>query len=342
MVQAGELCVGDRLVGSKQIPNPTVGTHVDLDWAEILGLYLGDGCVHHLHGKAEYVSFCFPKTDRVRQHVSDLLTRYFGEPPKQNDNALLYYRERVWEQFLPYDRPATQKALPPEVWGWSAAAKVRLLLGLLYSDGTVVESKSSSGGGFGAKYVFKLSSRSMVESIRMLLTALGFRVGKVSVEPGGPRIIVGRETVANDAFIVRATDVRGALRPEADPLYLARVEAASKPDAGTSHCYGYEEVGPDFTHHRVTGIEQVGSAPVVDIEVDEHHNFITGGVVVSNCFGSAFDINVPWNGLGVQPALKGKMGSVRELVPLAHRFGLYWGGHFQRQDGMHFEVAKLL
>lgn len=62
----------------------------------------------------------------------------------------------------------------------------------------------------------------------------------------------------------------------------------------------------------------------------------------NHAFGSAFDLNVPWNGLGVQPALKGKMGSVRELVPLAHRFGLYWGGHFPRQDGMHFEVAKLL
>lgn len=36
-------------------------------------------------------------------------------------------------------------------------------------------------------------------------------------------------------------------------------------------------------------------------------------------------------------------GCVFELVPLAHQFGFYWGGHFKtRRDGMHFEVAKPL
>ncbi|MBP0575977.1 M15 family metallopeptidase [Mycobacterium tuberculosis] len=39
----------------------------------------------------------------------------------------------------------------------------------------------------------------------------------------------------------------------------------------------------------------------------------------------------------------GAKGCVRELVPIANRFGFYWGGHFStRADGMHFEVAKLL
>jgi hypothetical protein len=72
--------------------------------------------------------------------------------------------------------------------------------------------------------------------------------------------------------------------------------------------------------------------------------FIRGsrGSLSNHSFGSAFDINVPWNALGVMPALKGKMGSVHELVPIAYRFGLYWGGHFHRNDGMHFEIAKIL
>jgi hypothetical protein len=44
--------------------------------------------------------------------------------------------------------------------------------------------------------------------------------------------------------------------------------------------------------------------------------------------------------LGAIPAPVGHEGSVRELVPIAHRFGFYWGGYFkQRPDGMHFEVA---
>lgn len=61
----------------------------------------------------------------------------------------------------------------------------------------------------------------------------------------------------------------------------------------------------------------------------------------NHAFGSAFDINVSWNWLGTQPALVGREGSVRELVPIANQHGFYWGGHFSRRDGMHFEVAKL-
>jgi D-alanyl-D-alanine carboxypeptidase-like protein len=50
---------------------------------------------------------------------------------------------------------------------------------------------------------------------------------------------------------------------------------------------------------------------------------------------------VAFNPLGAQPALVGRPGSVRELAPIANQHGFYWGGHFTRLDGMHFEVAKL-
>jgi hypothetical protein len=58
--------------------------------------------------------------------------------------------------------------------------------------------------------------------------------------------------------------------------------------------------------------------------------------------GSAFDINAGYNGLGRVPAALGAKGCVRELVPLALRFGFYWGGWFSRGDGMHFEVKTVL
>ena len=66
-------------------------------------------------------------------------------------------------------------------------------------------------------------------------------------------------------------------------------------------------------------------------------------VLSNHAFGSAFDINAPWNPLGATPADVGEKGSVIELVPLAHEFGFYWGGHFgTRPDGMHFEVGKVM
>lgn len=62
----------------------------------------------------------------------------------------------------------------------------------------------------------------------------------------------------------------------------------------------------------------------------------------NHAWGTAFDINAAWNPLGAVPAGRGREGSVRDLVPIAHQHGFYWGGHFERSDGMHFEVARIV
>ncbi|WP_129630244.1 M15 family metallopeptidase [Candidatus Oscillochloris fontis] len=67
-------------------------------------------------------------------------------------------------------------------------------------------------------------------------------------------------------------------------------------------------------------------------------------VLSNHAYGTAFDINVAWNGLMKVAALVGQQGSVRELVPLANAHGFYWGGHWNydgkgASDGMHFEWA---
>ena len=62
----------------------------------------------------------------------------------------------------------------------------------------------------------------------------------------------------------------------------------------------------------------------------------------NHAYGTAFDINAPWNALGARPALKPQKGSVRELVRIANEHGWFWGGHFSaRKDGMHFELARV-
>lgn len=63
----------------------------------------------------------------------------------------------------------------------------------------------------------------------------------------------------------------------------------------------------------------------------------------NHAFGTAMDLNAGWNGLGKTPAPAGSYGSLVELVPIMHKFGLFWGGNFSgRKDGMHLEVAKVL
>lgn len=69
--------------------------------------------------------------------------------------------------------------------------------------------------------------------------------------------------------------------------------------------------------------------------------FIRGSrtTLSNHAYGTAIDLNVPWNGLGRRPALVGQRGSVRELAEFSIEYGIYWGGWYsRRKDGMHFEV----
>lgn len=344
MVRAEFLRPGDRLVGTKMLPTMAQGKDVSGEWAEILGLFLGDGCLHHRDGTPEYLSFAFPQGDRVRDHASTLFARYFGEIPKSNDRALIYYKQSIWERFLPYDHKARDKMMPSEVWGWTSEAKARLLLGLLYSDGTVNENQSSTGKGTSCRYRFRLGSKDLAQSVRMLMASLGFRVGKLFYTEAEDRVIVGTLAHSGPSWTAIGTDVYGILNPAADPLYIRRIEAVVRPNQGTTRSWGYEKVSPNFSHHKIQSIEYVGEGEVFDIEVDAHHNFLTDGVVVSNSWGTAIDLNAGWNPLGGRPALVGQTGSTRELVDVAVQNGFYWGGWgwgSGRFDGMHFEVCRL-
>ncbi len=71
--------------------------------------------------------------------------------------------------------------------------------------------------------------------------------------------------------------------------------------------------------------------------------FVRGSrsILSNHAFGSAFDIN-SMNNMGSVPILLGRYGSVREIVELGYLLGFFWGGHFRRKDGMHFEIARVM
>lgn len=93
--------------------------------------------------------------------------------------------------------------------------------------------------------------------------------------------------------------------------------------------------------------QQAGLLPLVlSYEGAYNPRFVRGlahkQALSNHAFGTAFDINYRWNKLGAEPATAGQTGCIYPLVPLAHAHGFYWGGHFTRRDGMHFELAKLM
>jgi len=61
----------------------------------------------------------------------------------------------------------------------------------------------------------------------------------------------------------------------------------------------------------------------------------------AHSWGCAIDLNEAQNRRGTIPATLSHKGTLVEIVPIGIECGLYWGGHFRTQDGMHFEVAQL-
>jgi lysozyme family protein len=83
---------------------------------------------------------------------------------------------------------------------------------------------------------------------------------------------------------------------------------------------------------------------ILSYEGSYNARFIGGTTTLSNhAFGTAFDINIKYNPWKRPPAKPGQKGCVYELVPIANKWGFYWGGHYSRRsiDGMHFEVAVI-
>jgi D-alanyl-D-alanine carboxypeptidase len=74
--------------------------------------------------------------------------------------------------------------------------------------------------------------------------------------------------------------------------------------------------------------------------VPRHKSWNPARGLSSHSWAIAFDLNVQWNGYDVEPAAKGKAGSVVELVPIFEAFGFAWGGYFGTKDGMHFEYCR--
>lgn len=128
------------------------------------------------------------------------------------------------------------------------------------------------------------------------------------------------------------------LRPVVIPS-LAGVKGAPASGRIWVHRLVVEQVRALFAAWHDAGLDRL----VLTWEGSFAPRFVRGSrtTLSNHSWGTAFDINYAWNKLATVPALRGEKGSVRELVPLANAHGFYWGGHFSRKDGMHFEVAQL-
>lgn len=117
--------------------------------------------------------------------------------------------------------------------------------------------------------------------------------------------------------------------------------------ANNQLCSGYIRLhklaGPIFQKF-FDRVELLGFKPLIKtFDGSFNPRFVRGtySSLSNHSWGTAIDINAFANGLGLRPASIDEVGCVLPLVEIANEFGIYWGGHFSRKDGMHFEIAML-
>ena len=116
---------------------------------------------------------------------------------------------------------------------------------------------------------------------------------------------------------------------------------------------GYHSNGQIMLHKAVAGqfqaffaaIESYGlSSQILAFGGAYDARFVRGSssTLSPHAWGTAVDINHPYNGWGQKPAPEDQKGSCIPFVGIAESMGLTWGGRFQTQDGMHFEAAAIV
>lgn len=342
--KAADLERGDKLISLKQHQLHPRQDKASPEWAEILGLFIGDGCVHHRNGIPDYVSFSIPEGDRIRQHAFELINNFFGGRAKQNKHFIFLYHKQDYEKFLEFNKKACYKTVPKEVWGYSASNKLRFLEGYIYSDGCVIAQKSGGQSeGFSSVISLKSGSKTLMEELRLIFSTLNFRVSQLNYsKTSGHFEGYDRE---HESWKFTARDLSCSLDLSHDPLYKERIEKSSKPNNNSARCQGYHLLGEDFRTSSVISVEYSGEEETYDIEVADTHNFIVDGQVVSNSWAAAIDINADQNRFQT-PWQKDKIGQRGyanmpvEFIEIFESFGWKSGAKAWGKDAMHFQLTK--
>ncbi len=336
--KAVDLKVGDKIVILKNTNNLQHSDVNNLRWYTILGAYIGDGAMHHRKSEPCYVSFSFPEEDRVREYIKEILSLEFNSV-SESKVAFYLYSRADWERFLPFSWNAAEKRIPDEVFNASKEQKIAFLKGLIYSDGHVSKIYNKRGKDmYTVKYGYKTISHTLINDIKLLCSLLGIKTSNISVSKGGSRVINNVETVSKDSYSIIMTDYEYLVDLSDDPMYNERILNSNKLNTYNANCFGYEHVGENFTIESVRSIVKKGREETFDIEVDDNHNFIVNGVVVSNSWGIAIDIDPERNGLRT-PFKKSQFSKpeYKKMLDIFYKYGWINLGVEYNKDSMHFE-----
>ena len=268
-----ELLRPDR-PGAEALP---ATSSVDLCWW--LGVYLGDGFLKRNEDWAT-VQIAVDRTDEdLVNEICRVGNELFGLDFKlATDGLRLTCRGTgglaEFLQLNGFGGTAHTKRVPPWVFGLPSDERLAFVAGYLDSDGYVRNHPTSKDA------MFTSANSELLADVKELLALCG--IGSSSVIPVRNRHPFDRERIMH-AYHLRLSG-RFDRIPARSPRRRDRMNRRQ-------FVHGYRTAkGTVFHSHtsdmlgfvRIDSIEQMGTEPVYDIEVEGHHNFVAEGYIVHN------------------------------------------------------------
>ena len=277
-IPAAQVRAKDQVVIATRIPVHGAGRRISATEAELIGFFLGDGCILYRNRRGR--QYCdgvdiAASDELTRARIIELLTIVFG---KCNPSKLgvRVYGQKAAEFFNTFGRYSHERTLPSWVYFLRPSLKRMILRGYIDSDGCVDRER----------VIFQATSEQLIRGLRNLCLTLGLDVGNVL-----NRGITGFGTHTQWRF-----ESRDARWDAVGGIKLSKCVPRARVASGQAWQHRGIDLDPV-----VSVVPSKLELPVYNVEVDATHTFVASGIVTHNSsaqiiFGNSGGAMYWWDG----------------------------------------------
>jgi phosphoribosylformylglycinamidine synthase len=267
---------------------------VDKDFARLVGYYLAEGCIS-ANGTTDKIIWVFGKNKSEQEYIADLCRildkiglRYSVRENETTKSIWLssWFLGKLFRDILQLGSNSYEKAIPEIIEQQDSEIVDELLKGLFRGDGSLIFYPNRPT----AKMAWASVSKKLFEQVLLQLHSREIIPSTYS-KAAKQSTIENRQVNCKAAYFLDVCDYK-SLRKMQDWFSLsinAKLQKHTEKLEGSIYSLPRYKQHEGFATVKISDIQEVKqSVEVYDIEVEDTHNFVTsGGIITHNCFGTA-------------------------------------------------------
>jgi phosphoribosylformylglycinamidine synthase subunit PurL len=265
---------------------------IDEDFARLIGYYLAEGCIS-ANGTTDKIIWVFGNNESEKEYIADLSRildkqgwRYSIRKTESTTSIWLssWFLGKLFRNVLKIGSSSYEKVIPEVIEQQSPEIIDELLKGLFRGDGSVVHYPKRQT----SKMTWASVSRTLFEQVLIQLQAREI-VCSIHSKPERQTLIQGRSHYCRKAYYLEICDYRSLKKIKSwfsTSINKGLINELKKIE-GTIHSFPRYKQRKGFATVKIVDIQQIErQTAVYDVEVEDTHNFVTsGGIITHNCFG---------------------------------------------------------